>query len=109
MPDLVLLPGEQCPHVLLEVPPGCRKEETLGLSDEELLYRLSELDTRNQTKLVARKFAEVRGLMEGRTPRRRDGGGGWGGSEGEAGGNEEGGREVVARDPCTAMFIGCIH
>lgn len=54
-------------HVLLEVPPGCAKGETLGLSDEELLHRLGGLYSRNQTKLVAREIEEARALMEGRT------------------------------------------
>ena len=55
-------------HVLLEVPPGCRKGESLGLTDEELLHRLGGLYSRKQTRLVEREIEEARGLIDGRTP-----------------------------------------
>jgi REP element-mobilizing transposase RayT len=55
-------------HVLLEVPPGCGKGESLGLSDEELLHRLGGLYSRNHTRLVEREIQEARRLMEGKTP-----------------------------------------
>jgi len=53
-------------HVLLEVPPGCQKGESLGLSDEELIHRLGGLYSRNHTRLIAREIEEARGLMTGR-------------------------------------------
>ena len=55
-------------HVLLEVPPGCEKGESLGLSDEELIHRLGGLYSRNHTRLIAREIEEARGLTDGRTP-----------------------------------------
>lgn len=55
-------------HVLLEVPPGCEKGETLGLSDEDLIHRLGGLYSRNHTRLVQRELQEARDLMAGKTP-----------------------------------------
>jgi hypothetical protein len=55
-------------HILLEVPPGCEKGETLDLTDEELIYRLGGLYSRNQTKLVARELESARDLIAGKTP-----------------------------------------
>ena len=55
-------------HVLLEVPPGCEKGESLGLSDEELIHRLGGLYSRNHTRLIAREIEEARGLVDGMTP-----------------------------------------
>jgi len=55
-------------HVLLEVPPGCEKGESLGLSNEELLHRLGGLYSRNHTRLIEREIEEARGLLEGQTP-----------------------------------------
>ncbi len=52
-------------HVLLEVPPGCEKGESLGLSDEELLRRLGGLYSRNYTEAVGREIEEARQLMSG--------------------------------------------
>ncbi|MDA7881153.1 transposase [Akkermansiaceae bacterium] len=52
-------------HVLLEVPPGCEKGESLGLSDEELLRRLGGLYSRNATALVEREIEAARVLMRG--------------------------------------------
>jgi hypothetical protein len=50
-------------HVLLEVPPGCEKGESLGLSEEELLRRLGGLYSRNSTAAVAREIEEAKGLI----------------------------------------------
>ncbi|MFT6180438.1 MAG: REP element-mobilizing transposase RayT, partial [Akkermansiaceae bacterium] len=47
-------------HVLLEVPPGCEKGESLGLSEEELLRRLAGLYSRNSTAAVAREIEEAK-------------------------------------------------
>ena len=55
-------------HVLLEVPPGCEKGESLGLSDEELLRRLGGLYSRNATNLVRREIESARGLISGNYP-----------------------------------------
>ncbi|MEN8681797.1 MAG: transposase [Akkermansiaceae bacterium] len=55
-------------HVLLEVPPGCKKGEVLGLSDEELVRRLGGLYSRNHTKLVQREIEEARRLIDGAYP-----------------------------------------
>jgi putative transposase len=55
-------------HVLLEVPPGCEKGESLHLTDEELIWRLGGLYSRNHTRLVEREIRDARGLMEGKTP-----------------------------------------
>jgi putative transposase len=52
-------------HVLLEVPPGCEKGESLGLSEEELLRRLGGLYSRNSTAAVAREIEEAKGLISG--------------------------------------------
>ncbi|MFT6178790.1 MAG: hypothetical protein ACJA1W_001131 [Akkermansiaceae bacterium] len=49
--------------VLLEVPPGCEKGESLGLSEEELLRRLGGLYSRNYTAAVAREIEEAKGLI----------------------------------------------
>jgi hypothetical protein len=50
-------------HVLLEVPPGCEKGRSLGLSEEELLRRLGGLYSRNYTAAVAREIEEAKGLI----------------------------------------------
>ena len=50
-------------HVLLEVPPGCEKGESLGLSDEELLRRLGGLYSKNYTAMVTREIEAARTLM----------------------------------------------
>ena len=50
-------------HVLLEVPPGCEKGESLGLSEEELLRRLGGLYSRNYTAAVAREIEEAKRLI----------------------------------------------
>jgi REP element-mobilizing transposase RayT len=50
-------------HVLLEVPPGCEKRESLGLSEEELLRRLGGLYSRNYTASVAREIEEAKALI----------------------------------------------
>ncbi|MDB2673812.1 transposase [Akkermansiaceae bacterium] len=55
-------------HVLLEVPPGCQKDETLGLSDAELLRRLGGLYSRNHTKLVQSELEEAHHLIDGDDP-----------------------------------------
>jgi len=55
-------------HVLLEVPPGCRKGENLGLSDEELLHRLGGLYSRNQTAKVGREIEAARRMISGNDP-----------------------------------------
>ncbi|YCM44017.1 transposase [Verrucomicrobiaceae bacterium 227] len=52
-------------HVLLEVPPGCEKGESLGLSDEELLRRLGGLYSRNATNLVRREIEDAKALISG--------------------------------------------
>ncbi len=55
-------------HVLLEVPPGCEKRESLGLSEEELLRRLGGLYSRNYTASVAREIEEAKALISGEYP-----------------------------------------
>jgi hypothetical protein len=55
-------------HVLLEVPPGCEKGESLGLSEEELLRRLGGLYSRNYTASVAREIEEAKALISGEYP-----------------------------------------
>jgi len=55
-------------HVLLEVPPGCKKGEALGLSEEELLHRLGGLYSRNATKLVKAEIETAMGLIAGDYP-----------------------------------------
>jgi len=55
-------------HVLLEVPPGCEKGGSLGLSNEELIHRLGGLYSRNHTRLIEKEIEEARELMAGRTP-----------------------------------------
>jgi len=55
-------------HVLLEVPPGCEKGESLGLSEEELLRRLEGLYSRNSTASVAREIEEAKALISGGYP-----------------------------------------
>ena len=55
-------------HVLLEVPPGCEKGDSLGLSDEKLIHRLGGLYSRNHTRLIALEIKSARELMAGRTP-----------------------------------------
>jgi putative transposase len=55
-------------HVLLEVPPGCEKRESLGLSEEELLRRLGGLYSRNYTASVAREIEEAKALISGKYP-----------------------------------------
>ena len=52
-------------HVLLEVPPGCEKGESLGLSEEELLRRLGGLYSRNYLAAVAREIEEAKALISG--------------------------------------------
>ena len=52
-------------HVLLEVPPGCEKGESLGLSEEELLRRLGGLYSQNYTASVAREIEEAKALISG--------------------------------------------
>jgi putative transposase len=52
-------------HVLLEVPPGCEKGESLGLSEEELLRRLGGLYSRNSTAAVAREIEEAKVSISG--------------------------------------------
>ncbi|MEJ6578769.1 MAG: transposase, partial [Akkermansiaceae bacterium] len=52
-------------HVLLEVPTGCEKGESLGLSDEELLRRLGGLYSRNATNLVRREMESAKALISG--------------------------------------------
>ncbi len=52
-------------HVLLEVPPGCEKGESLGLSDEELLRRLGGLYSRNYTASVAREIEAAQRMIAG--------------------------------------------
>jgi REP element-mobilizing transposase RayT len=52
-------------HVLLEVPSGCAKGESLGLFDEELLRRLGGLYSVNYTQSVKREISEARDLMTG--------------------------------------------
>ena len=53
-------------HLLLEVPEGCGKGETLELSDEELLRRLGGLYSKAYVKGVEREIAEARLLISGR-------------------------------------------
>ena len=60
-------------HVLLEVPPGCEKGESLGLSDEELLRRLGGLYSKKYTALVEREIEAARELIAGSSA--EDGGG----------------------------------
>lgn len=55
-------------HVLLEVPPGCGKGESLGLTDAELLRRLGGLYSRNHTTLVQRELEAAHGLINGDDP-----------------------------------------
>ncbi len=55
-------------HVLLEVPPGCEKGESLGLSDEELLRRLGGLYSRNATHLIRKKMKAAKALISGDYP-----------------------------------------
>lgn len=55
-------------HVLLEVPPGCEKGESLGLSEEELFRRPGELYSRNYTASVAREIEEAEALISGNYP-----------------------------------------
>ena len=55
-------------HVLLEVPPGCEKGESLGLSEEELLRRLGGLYSRNYTASVAREIEEAKALISEEYP-----------------------------------------
>jgi len=50
-------------HVLLEVPPGCGKGESLGLTDEELIDRLGGLYSRNHTDSVKREIEEANILI----------------------------------------------
>lgn len=50
-------------HILLEVPPGCEKGESLGLSDEELLRRLGGLYSRSYVAGVERKMEEAKKLI----------------------------------------------
>ncbi len=52
-------------HVLLEVPPGCEKGESLGLTDEELLRRLGGLYSRNYTASVAREIEDAKRMISG--------------------------------------------
>ncbi|MDB4537191.1 hypothetical protein N9230_01085, partial [Akkermansiaceae bacterium] len=52
-------------HVLLEVPPGCKKGESLGLSDEELIRRLGGLYSKNYTEQVGREIEAARSMMAG--------------------------------------------
>jgi len=52
-------------HVLLEVPPGCGKGESLRLTDEELIYRLGGLYSRNHTDSVKREIEEAKILITG--------------------------------------------
>ena len=52
-------------QVLLEVPPGCEKGESLGLSEEELLRRLGGLYSRNYTAAVAREIEEAKVSISG--------------------------------------------
>jgi len=52
-------------HVLIEVPPGCEKGESLGLSDEELLRRLGGLYSRNYTESVKREIEAAKALIAG--------------------------------------------
>ncbi|MEJ6641925.1 MAG: transposase, partial [Akkermansiaceae bacterium] len=55
-------------HVLLEVPRGCEKGESLGLSDEELLRRLGGLYSRNATEAIEREIAAAKALISGDYP-----------------------------------------
>ena len=55
-------------HVLLEVPPGCEKGESLGLSDEELLRRLGGLYSRNTTALIRKEMEAAKALVSGNYP-----------------------------------------
>ncbi|YCM45256.1 transposase [Verrucomicrobiaceae bacterium 227] len=55
-------------HVLLEVPPGCEKGESLGLSDEALLRRLGGLYSRNATEAVRREMEAAKALISGDYP-----------------------------------------
>ena len=50
-------------HVLLEVPPGCGKGDSLGLSDDELLRRLGGLYSRKATNLVRREIEAARAMI----------------------------------------------
>ena len=55
-------------HLLLEVPPGCEKGESLGLSDEDLLWRLGGLYSRNATALVRKEMEAAKALISGDYP-----------------------------------------
>ena len=55
-------------HVLLEVPRGCGKGESLGLSDDELLRRLGGLYSRNATEAIEREIAAAKALISGDYP-----------------------------------------
>ncbi|MEJ6643610.1 MAG: transposase, partial [Akkermansiaceae bacterium] len=55
-------------HVLLEVPPGCEKGESLGRSDEELVRRLGGLYSRNATALVRKEMEAAKALISGDYP-----------------------------------------
>ena len=68
MSDLVVLSDEQPFELLLEVPPGCEKGESLGLLDEELLRRLGGLYSRNATNLVRREIEDAKALTSGDYP-----------------------------------------
>ncbi len=60
-------------HVLLEVPPGCEKGESLGLSDEELLRRLGGLYSRSYTASVAREIEEAKRMISGESLEEEEG------------------------------------
>ena len=53
-------------HVLLEVPEGCKKGESLGLTNDELLRRLGGLYSRGYCASVAAEIAEAEELITGR-------------------------------------------
>lgn len=53
-------------HLLLEVPEGCEKGETLELSDEELLRRLGGLYSKTYVRGVEREILEARKLISGK-------------------------------------------
>ena len=53
-------------HVLLEVPEGCQKGASLGLTNDELLRRLGGLSSRGYCASVAAEIAEAEELIAGR-------------------------------------------
>jgi len=53
-------------HVLLEVPEGCERGESLGLTSDELLRRLGGLYSRGYHASVAAEIAKAEELIAGR-------------------------------------------